>query len=202
MKQTPTPPCLVQEDLQHIAYEFDWELPPVDAEGRSLCLRLYYDKQTATAYTSLTLEEGGSHTAIPAKFSASLWREITGHRFDYPFKEGDTYYTVEDGQLIASCWDSVSEEMHDADPHTVYFRLVVVEHDIVTSEGEPMPPIVLNGIEWGDDFHHLASLLADHPISYPDMDGRCPRTGARVRYTQTFLRTSKSDAELLQEYAN
>ena len=31
----------------------------------------------------------------------------------YPFDEGDTYYTVEDGQIVESTWDYVSEEMYD-----------------------------------------------------------------------------------------
>jgi hypothetical protein len=31
----------------------------------------------------------------------------------YPFDEGDTYYTVEDGQIVESVWDSVSEEIYD-----------------------------------------------------------------------------------------
>lgn len=28
----------------------------------------------------------------------------------YPFNEGDTYYTVEDGEIIESTWDDVSDE--------------------------------------------------------------------------------------------
>ncbi len=58
----------------------------------------------------------------------------------YPFNEGDTYYTLErvtlkelmllrnNGenpyifQVIESCWDSVSEEMHDEDPGKLYFK--------------------------------------------------------------------------------
>ena len=31
----------------------------------------------------------------------------------YPFDEGDTYYTIEDGQIVESTWDFVSEEMYD-----------------------------------------------------------------------------------------
>lgn len=31
----------------------------------------------------------------------------------YPFKEGDDYWTIEDGLVVHSCWDSVSEELHD-----------------------------------------------------------------------------------------
>ncbi|MAR68782.1 MAG: hypothetical protein CL833_16155 [Crocinitomicaceae bacterium] len=38
----------------------------------------------------------------------------------YPFKEGDTYYTIEESmdsnlryEVVESCWDDVSEEIHD-----------------------------------------------------------------------------------------
>lgn len=33
----------------------------------------------------------------------------------YPFSEGDDYYTIEDGQVVWSCWDDVSEELHTPD---------------------------------------------------------------------------------------
>ena len=35
--------------------------------------------------------------------------------------EGDDYYTIEDGEVIWSCWDDVSEEMHDENPNKQYF---------------------------------------------------------------------------------
>jgi len=35
----------------------------------------------------------------------------------YPFKEGETYYTIEDGRVVESCWDDVSEEMYDKRTH-------------------------------------------------------------------------------------
>ena len=34
----------------------------------------------------------------------------------YPFKEGDDYYTIEDGEVIKSCWDEISEELYRANP--------------------------------------------------------------------------------------
>ena len=40
----------------------------------------------------------------------------------YPFTEGDTYYTLEDGEWVLSCWDDVSEDMHDENPNKVYYR--------------------------------------------------------------------------------
>ena len=39
----------------------------------------------------------------------------------YPFNEGDDYYTIENGDIIYSCWDDVSEEMHDENPNKKYF---------------------------------------------------------------------------------
>lgn len=38
---------------------------------------------------------------------------------EYPFEIGDDYYTIEDGQVIHSCWDDVSEELYS--PETKYF---------------------------------------------------------------------------------
>jgi hypothetical protein len=42
----------------------------------------------------------------------------------YPFSEGDTYYTIDEvyGDWIESCWDDISEEMHDANPNKEYYR--------------------------------------------------------------------------------
>ena len=39
----------------------------------------------------------------------------------YPFEDGDTYYTIEDGEWIESTWDSVSEEIHDEKPNIEYY---------------------------------------------------------------------------------
>ena len=43
-----------------------------------------------------------------------LW-ETTRLEKVYPFKEGDTYFTIEDGEVIESTWDFVSEEIFDED---------------------------------------------------------------------------------------
>lgn len=45
----------------------------------------------------------------------------------YPFKEGDTYYTVEDSKIVKSCWDDVSEEMYDK--RTQYFDTYQRAHE-------------------------------------------------------------------------
>lgn len=52
-----------------------------------------------------------------------VWREFYNHRkaLPYPFEEGDTYYTIEENQVVESCWDCVSEDMHDENPNRIYF---------------------------------------------------------------------------------
>lgn len=37
------------------------------------------------------------------------------YRVKYPFKEGDQYFTIEDGDIVESVWDSISEELHRSD---------------------------------------------------------------------------------------
>lgn len=39
----------------------------------------------------------------------------------YPFKEGDDYWTIEHNEVIWSCWDYVSEQLHDLNPNKKYF---------------------------------------------------------------------------------
>ena len=31
----------------------------------------------------------------------------------YPFEEGDDYWTIQDGQVVWSCWDDISEELYN-----------------------------------------------------------------------------------------
>jgi hypothetical protein len=33
----------------------------------------------------------------------------------YPFQEGEHYFTIEDGEIVESIWDSISEELHHLD---------------------------------------------------------------------------------------
>lgn len=40
----------------------------------------------------------------------------------YPYDEGDDYWTIEDSQVIWSCWDEQSENMHDENPTKKYFN--------------------------------------------------------------------------------
>jgi len=50
-------------------------------------------------------------------------REDKKHRelMKYPFEEGDDYWTIDDGEVTWSCWDQVSEELHDLNPKKIYF---------------------------------------------------------------------------------
>jgi hypothetical protein len=47
-------------------------------------------------------------------------------RLEYPFKEGDEYWTIEEslGSVsgISSYWDDVSEEIHNNNPSKLYFK--------------------------------------------------------------------------------
>jgi hypothetical protein len=45
-----------------------------------------------------------------------------GNVIDYPFEEGDTYYTIENKKIIESCWDYQSEEMYSK--NKVYFSTI------------------------------------------------------------------------------
>ena len=48
----------------------------------------------------------------------------------YPFNEGDDYYTIINGTFEWSCWDDISEEMHDANPNKVYYREPNIESKV------------------------------------------------------------------------
>ena len=37
------------------------------------------------------------------------------------FEEGDDYWTIEDGKVVWSCWDDVSEEDHENIPNRIYY---------------------------------------------------------------------------------
>lgn len=39
----------------------------------------------------------------------------------YPFNEGDDYWSIVDGDVVHSCWDDVSEEIYDDNPHRKLF---------------------------------------------------------------------------------
>jgi hypothetical protein len=47
----------------------------------------------------------------------------------YPFKEGDDYWTIENGEIIWSCWDYVSEQLHDSNKQKLYFATYELAKD-------------------------------------------------------------------------
>lgn len=44
------------------------------------------------------------------------------HSPAYPFKEGETYFTIEKCEVIESTWDYISEQMRDENPDREYFK--------------------------------------------------------------------------------
>ncbi len=48
----------------------------------------------------------------------------------YPFNDGDTYYTLENNIWVESCWDCVSEEMHDENPNKKYYKAMNLESEV------------------------------------------------------------------------
>jgi hypothetical protein len=80
-------------------------------------------------------------------------------------------------------------------------RDLCVEHNIkYTDTNEPSNPVILDGKDFGDDFENLASRKADDPWTWEETEGICPKTKRAVTFQQTFIRTTKSDQQLLQEY--
>tara|TARA_Y100000004_G_scaffold42293_1_gene46244 strand:+ start:223 stop:696 length:474 start_codon:yes stop_codon:yes gene_type:complete len=58
-----------------------------------------------------------------------LNKEEESRQSRYPFNEGDDYWTIEDGRVVWSCWDWVSEQMHDENPNQVYYKSLVDAKD-------------------------------------------------------------------------
>lgn len=48
--------------------------------------------------------------------------ELFGREFNYPFEEGDDYWTIEDGEVVWSCWDEQSEQLFRENPYQEYFE--------------------------------------------------------------------------------
>lgn len=80
-------------------------------------------------------------------------------------------------------------------------RNLVIEHNIIGKEtGDELPPLICDGADWGDDFENFASDKPEDPITYIQDEGYSQATQQWVTYHQTFLRTEKSDEELLEIY--
>jgi hypothetical protein len=62
----------------------------------------------------MTIEDNGNYS------TAEIYTDDGKIIFDnaklsYPFKQGDDYYIIEDGEVMWSCWDDVSEELYKSD---------------------------------------------------------------------------------------
>lgn len=80
-------------------------------------------------------------------------------------------------------------------------RNLCVEHNIKYSDtGEPSKAVIVDGRDFGDDFNNLSSPNIDEPWTWEETEGICPKTKRPVTFQETYLRTAKSDEELLQEY--
>ena len=55
------------------------------------------------------------------KFLIDLYLKEEKDNYSFPFSEGDDYWVIEVGQIIWSCWDEESEEMHDENPDRTYY---------------------------------------------------------------------------------
>jgi hypothetical protein len=63
---------------------------------------------------------------LPAFITICLMsgRSVSEEVLKYPFSEGDDYYTIENYTIVKSCWDDVSEELHDENPDREYFSTI------------------------------------------------------------------------------
>ena len=71
--------------------------------------------------TAYPLTNAGSADYVAGSNTMSNMFEGGGEVGKYPFEEGDDYYTIENGNVIYSVWDDVSEEIHDENPNKIYF---------------------------------------------------------------------------------
>jgi hypothetical protein len=74
-------------------------------------------------------------------------------------------------------------------------RMVVVEHEItpLNDNGKTYPATIIPAKHFGQDFLKFQGLTLTH-------DDGATRDGTPVRFKQTFLRTRKTDEELLEQY--
>jgi hypothetical protein len=77
----------------------------------------------------------------------------------YPFNEGDDYWTVEDGEVVWSCWDQGSEELFDENPNKKYFTTEEKAEEYLEQSKKRI--IAWNiEVKWNDN---LIEKLADVP---------------------------------------
>jgi len=70
---------------------------------------------------------------------------------NYPFNEGDDYFTIENGKIIKSCWDAVSEELHDENPSKKYYSTFEKANEALNVKTEEVKFYTItqaNFLEW------------------------------------------------------
>jgi hypothetical protein len=182
--------------------------------GRSLVVEFYIYRNTASV--SLNYEVDGAWTTLAEKNSIdpALAQEITG--FSAPVVAPPTAV-----EALVALLDDHKRMFTEAHPHSTIdwseceevkaaqaainnantMRNLVIEHNIIGKEtGEKLPTLILDGAGWGDDFDNLCSSKPEDPVTDIHDEGFNQATQQWVTYHQTFLRTEKSDEELLATY--
>lgn len=67
-------------------------------------------------------KEGRMFVTESVEETVSIDDIVSITKTNYPFQEGDDYWTIENDRVVWSCWDSESEEMHDITPNRAYFK--------------------------------------------------------------------------------
>tara|TARA_B100001063_G_C16680736_1_gene511599 strand:- start:419 stop:730 length:312 start_codon:yes stop_codon:yes gene_type:complete len=87
---------------------------------------LEYEKAYHDAYSSFIrmmdkeLDNAGCKYA--EQYTNRVLSEKEKEKGQYPFQEGDDYWTIEKGRVVWSCWDDISEQMHDENPNKAYYK--------------------------------------------------------------------------------
>jgi len=90
--------------------------------------KLEYQKVYHEAYSSFIrmmdkeLDNAGCKYADQYANRILSEKEKEKEKGQYPFQEGDDYWTIEGGGVVWSCWDYVSEALHDKNPNQVYYK--------------------------------------------------------------------------------
>lgn len=72
-------------------------------------------------------------------------------------------------------------------------RRLVVEHNIISKNGEKFDPVIINAAQFGDDFDRYVGETHLHT------DGM--RDGIPVEFHQTFLITEETDQALVEKFS-
>jgi hypothetical protein len=79
----------------------------------------------------------------------------------YPYEDGDTFYTIENGLVIESVWDEQAEEMHNDNPDCVYYNRHV---DAVNAHKAQLLEFLSNNVR--ADYFKDQSNLHQSAINY------------------------------------